>query len=226
MNKKVGEGLIFTISNYLWWFILGNFYFILLNLPLTILMFCLLTGVIINPTPWFVALCSVPMGPALTALLGAMGKLLREKDVNMTHEFFKIYRNSFKQSIFFWIIEVVALLAIYVDIQYILLAHQSIFVLFFYGLAFFILQAGMNALCIISRFHLKTSVIFKMSCGYTIGYFKIFIINSCLIMTAVGIFYIQPGLSTLLLMSIFCYVLMYNNNKILKDIEANLQCSN
>ncbi|MBU3144812.1 DUF624 domain-containing protein [Clostridium sp. CF012] len=219
MNKKLGEGLIFTISNYLWWFILGNFYFILLNLPMTILMFCLLTGIISSPTPWLVALCSIPMGPALTALLGAMGKLLREKDVNITHDFFKAYKNSFKQSIFLWTIEVVALLAIYVDIQYILLARQHIFVYFFYGLAFYILQVGMYALCIISRFYLKTSVIFRISCGYTLRHFKTPIMNLCLFITVGFIFYNQPALSILFLMSLFCYCLMYSNNKILNNIE-------
>jgi uncharacterized membrane protein YesL len=203
MNKKLGEGLLFTISNYLWWFILSNFYFILLNLPLTILIFCLLTGVIINPTPWFVALCCIPMGPALTALLGAMGKLVREKDVNITHDFFRIYKNSFKQSLFYWTMEIIALLAIYVDIQYTFLAGHKIMVYFFYGLALFILQAGINSLCIISRFYLKTSVIFKISCGYTIRHFKTSFMNLCLLVTAVGIFYKKPGFSIIFLMSVF-----------------------
>jgi uncharacterized membrane protein YesL len=223
-KKEFGEGLVFTISNYLWWFILGNFYFTLLNLPITILMFCLLTGIIINPAPWFVALCFIPMGPALTALLGTMGKLLRKKDVNITRDFFKTYKNSFKQCILFWTIEVAALVVIYVDIQYIL-ARQSIFIYFFYALTFFILQVGMYALCIVSRFYLKTSVILRISCAYTILHFKTSIINLCLLMTATYIFYKQPALSILFLMSLFCYCLMYNNSKILKSIEENLQAS-
>lgn len=226
MIKKLGEGLLFTISNYLWWFILSNFYFILLNLPLTILIFCLLTGVIINPTPWLVALCCIPMGPSLTALLGAMGKLVREKDVNITHDFFRIYKNSFKQSLFYGTMVIIALLAIYVDIQYTLLSGHKILVYFFYGLSLFILQAGINALCIISRFYLKTSVIFKVSCGYTIGYFKTSFINLCLLITAVGVFYKKPGFSIMFLISVFCFCLMYNNNIILKNIEEKLQTKN
>lgn len=224
-KKEFGEGLVFIISNYLWWFVLGNFYFTLLNLPLTILMFCLLTGIIINPAPWFVALCFIPMGPALTALLGAMGKLLRKKDVNITHDFFKTYKNSFKQSLLFWTLEVVALVVIYVDIQYVL-ARQTILVYFFYVLTFFILQLGLYALCIISRFYLKTSAILRISCAYTILHFKTSLMNLCILTIAGYIFYKQPALSILFLMSLFCYCLMYNNIKILKSIEENLQAPN
>jgi uncharacterized membrane protein YesL len=225
-KKQLGEGLIFTISNYLWWFILGNFYFTLLNLPLTILMFCLLTGIIVTPTHWVVALCCIPMGPALTALLGIMGKLLREKDINITRDFFKTYKNSFKQSILFWTIEVVALLLIYVDIQYVFLAHKIVFVYFFYVLIFLILQAGMYALCIISRFYLKTSEIFRVSFVYILLHFKTSIMNLWLLIIAAYIFYKQPALSIMFLMSLFCYGLMYSNNKILKSIEEDLQPEN
>jgi len=152
-KKEFGEGLVFTISNYLLWIFLGNFYFTLLNLPLTILMFCLLTGIIINPAPWFIALCCIPMGPALT---------------------------------------------------------------------FFILQTEMYSLCIISRFYLKMSAIFRISCAYTILYFKTSLMNLCILITTAYIFYMQPILSILFLMSLFCYCLMYNTNKILKNIEESL----
>lgn len=224
MNNKreFGEGLVFTISNYLWWFILANFYFTLLNLPIITLILCLLLGIIINPAPWFIALCFIPFGPALTALLGVMGKLLREKDVNITRDFIKNYKNSFKQSILFGTIEVVALQIIYVDIQYVLV-RQKIFVYFFYILIFFILQAGMYALCIISRFNLKTSTIFRISFVYTILHFKTSIMNLCALIITAYLFYKQPALSILPLMSVFSYCLMYSNKKILKNIEKNLQ---
>ena len=60
--------------------------------------------------PWFtsiIIICCIPIGPAATALLSVMGKLIREKDINITKDFFKAYKANFFQSLFFWTLEVV-----------------------------------------------------------------------------------------------------------------------
>ena len=40
-------------------------------------------------------LSSIPIGPALTALLSLMGKLTREGDIDVTKDFFEAYKVNF-----------------------------------------------------------------------------------------------------------------------------------
>lgn len=220
-KKEFGEGLIFTVSNHLWWWFLGNFYFALFNLPLVILIIGLATGIFEKPAAWFIGLCCLPIGPALSALISVMSKLVREKDISLTKDLFKAYKNNFKQSILFWGITVALLLIVYVDITYFLI-NQSKLVYFFYFLGILVLLIGFYALVIISRFYLKTSDIFKLSFTTPMLYFKTSLFNLFSLVATAYIFYKIPGFSLLFIISLFCYCVAIINNKLLNDIEEKL----
>lgn len=221
-RKEFGEGALFTISNYFWWFLAANFYFVILNLPIVLLLMGLRTGIIINPTIWFIALCCIPLGPSLTALLGVMGKLVREKDLNLTRDFFKAYKSSFKQSTLIWTIEVIIIALLFVDARYFLLIKSKlVFVIFI--LILFILLVVFYALSIISRFYLRTVDILKLCFTFSKLYLKTFLLNFMTLIAFGYIFFKIPVISILFLMSFYCYALMYNNSNILKTIEKKIQ---
>jgi len=115
MSKKreFGEGIIYTITNYLWWFLLGNFYFWLMNIPFVVIAFIMLVN---NDSSFnlILILSLMPMGPALTALLSVMGKVTRKEDVDLTKDFFYAYKVNFFESLFFSISGLIILTIVFV----------------------------------------------------------------------------------------------------------------
>jgi uncharacterized membrane protein YesL len=221
-NRQFGDGIMFTISNYIWWYFSSNFYFVLLNLPLVLLMVGLNTGVIINPNLWCVVLCCIPIGPSLTALLFVAGKLIREGDINLTRDFFKAYKNSFRQSIFFWSLQILVITILYIDKRFFFIRQNKIAYLFQFFI-FCIVLLGIYALSIISRFYLKTIDVLKLSITALIVYFKTSFFNLFIIIASAYIFYRQPIFCSIFLINLFCYSLMHSNKKVLEDIERKIQ---
>ena len=223
-NKDIKPNLIIILSYYVWWFFLGNIYFILLNIPLVFLIIGLGTGILEAPAIWFISLCCIPLGPSLAALMGSMGKLITDKDVSLTKQLFKTYKNSFKQSIIFWTIFSALLTLLYIDTSF-FAAGKTPLTYLFYVLIVFVLLLSLNSLSIISKFHLKTSQIIGIALSYSLTHFKVTLFNILTLLATYYIFISFTSYSVLFLSSIFCYCIMYNNQPILKDIEKRLQAA-
>ncbi|WP_234124855.1 DUF624 domain-containing protein [Clostridium hydrogenum] len=225
MNRKreFGEGLIFNISNYLFWFLLGNIYFWVMNIPyLFVALTMSLNGnVDVNV---ILILSLIPMGPALTALLGVMGKLTRDGDVNLTKDFFKAYKENLFDSLFFWTLGLLILFVIKVDM--VLIANNSH--LYFLNIVTKIISYICIALAfyvfpIISRFHLKKMSIVRLSFEYLIKKVYICIISFAVIYL-LGIISNKSFQVVMVLfsVSIVTYMIMYLQKGALKDIEDRL----
>lgn len=221
-NKDIRDNLIINISYYIWWFFLGNLYFLLFNIPLVVLILGLGTGILQSPAVWFIALCCLPLGPSLTALMGAMGKLVTNKDVSLTKELFKSYKNSFKQSLIIWTIISAILTLLYIDAAFFISTKNPLAYLI-YILIVFVLLLGLISLSIISRFYLKTSQIIGIAFSYSFTHFKVTLLNLVILLVTFYIFYSFTSYSVLFLSSIFCYCIVYNSRSILDDIEKRLQ---
>lgn len=221
-NKKdFFESYLFDIGNHIWYFLIANLYFILLNPLLLVLLLAVGTGAVSDVPISLIAISSLTLGPSLSALLSTMGKLVREKDVNLTSYFFKSYKNNFKQSILVNLILTLLFSIMYIDIKF-FLAKKSFMIYFFFVLTIFLVLASIYAFVIISRFYLKLSDIFKAALGYPIIYFKNSITTLCILIICDLIFYSIPGLALFFIPSLFCYLLMLNHNKMLIKIENNL----
>lgn len=221
MSKKreFGEGPIFTVTNYIWWFILGSFYFLLLNIPFTATL--MLLNHVQTGAPLLLFLSSIPLGPAATALFSAMGKLVREQDVDITKDFFKAYKKNFVQSLGMWIMELSLLFIMFYDIKF--FSKQLPALSFFFiipGLLIF--NTGLYAFPILSRFYMKTSNIIKLSIYHSIKNLKITILNLCTIILSAVIFLKVSNLLLLFTISLVFFIIMYYENNVLKEIEEKL----
>jgi len=229
MNKKneFGEGLIYTITNYIWWFLLGSFYFALTNI--LFIFVCFITNALGTSLFNLMTVISlIPTGPALVALFSVMGKLVRENDVNMTKDFFKAYRQNFSEALFYWILLLIILVIIYSDIIYINKNVQFMTFKFIIISAKFILitvacilvSVVFYILPIVSRFYFTKKDVIKISFYYALKKIHITILNwSCLIILS----YLSMKLSGPILLfffwSVFCYLIMFNEKSILADLE-------
>ncbi|MCJ7689533.1 MAG: DUF624 domain-containing protein [Clostridiaceae bacterium] len=222
-KREFGEGPIYTITNYIFWFFLGNLYFMLLNIPLFMAL-VVLSSSGSNPLPQgFIIvfiICCVPIGPAITALLSVMGKLIREKEINITKDFFKAYKTNFFQSLIFWTIELIIISILLFDTRFLVShSYSQILINVIYVIIAFIFLISLHAFPIMSRFYLNLKDIVKLSSYFTIRKFHITILN-CTSFIVVGfILYTVSTVAFIFMWSIVCYLIMFYEQKILIEIE-------
>lgn len=214
-KKEFHERALYKYTNYFYWFLMGNIYFALLNIPLLFLLFFSSPPQSLKPSILEVFLCCLPIGPAFTALLGVMGKLIREKHVNITRDFFRMYKMNFKQSSFLWIIELVVLTILYIDIKSVNNPFRILFIILFV----IVFLTGLYIFPIISRFHVKTKDVIIFSFIYLFKHFKATVFIMLSVIFSAIIFSAIPSMSILFIASLQCYCIMYFQNDILKNIE-------
>lgn len=229
-KREFGEGPISTITNYILCFLLSNFYFFLMNIPLVYITIVLLANGK-NPLPSgfgvIVLLCCIPIGPAATALCSTMGKLVREKDIVVTKTFFKAYKQSFLQSLFLWTLELIILVSAYLNLNYLAVNHYSkIITIFIYVIIIYVVNIGIYAFPIVSRFYLKSKDVLKFSIYYAFKKINTTILNIGTIVLAGYIILNVSNFISLFIISVACYIIMYNEQKVLVEIEETIQSSN
>lgn len=225
-KREFGEGIIFTISNYFWWFILANFYFWLLNTPLIIVVLSMAISGAYNINLIF-GLALLPLGPALTALFSVMGKVTREGDVNVTKDFFKAYKINFFDSLLFWSIEVAVILMLWTEIKFVNINENlyylgiipRLMLFLFVALTFYIFP-------ILSRFYLKKKDILRLSVLYLFK--KIYL--GIIFFTAIFMLWFtlsetSGALIVLFFVSLMAYFIMYLEKGMLQEIEEHIEAS-
>ncbi|MGK0465215.1 MAG: putative membrane protein YesL [Clostridium sp.] len=223
-KREFGEGPINTITNYVFWFFLGNLYFLLLNIPLFMAVLILFSNGSAPLPKGFIsiiAICCIPLGPSFTALLSVMGKLIREKDINITKDFFKAYKTNFTQSLFFGTLEIMLISILYVDIQFLASRnYPQILTSIIFIIICLIFLMSLHVFPVISRFYLSKKDVIKLSLYYTIRKFHITILN-CTSFLVVGFIFTQVTTFVFIFMwSIICYFIMVYEQKILIEIEG------
>jgi uncharacterized membrane protein YesL len=233
-KKEFGEGPIFTITNYIFWFMAGSFYFAICNI-LLILTFLAMT--VSDPQQattggadfsilTMLLISAIPAGPAITALLSAMGKLVREKDVNITRDYFRAYKENFKQSLFVWVLELAAIGILMIDLYFFSRQSYGTFIVpFIYAIGLIIIAMGLFAFPIISRFHMKTKDVIRLSFYYSIVKFKITFLNIAAIIIALFAASKFP-ITIIFVACAVCYLLMYYQKDLFKELENQFKDAN
>lgn len=222
-NNYFGEGIIFTISDYFIYFLKGSVYFWGLNIPLII--YLIISS--INPSlnsKLFLFIALIPIFPAGSALLSVMGKLFREKSVNITKEFFWSYKTNFVISIKIGLFQVSLLGIFYLEKMYISLNEGLQF--FEYLIEIFILiciMINFYLLSIISRFYVRFFDLYKLSIYYLIRSPYIGIVLLIMIYLLSIVTYKLSFILALFFTSILGYVVMSMMNNILTILESRIK---
>ncbi|MCB2352789.1 YesL family protein [Clostridium estertheticum] len=224
---EFGEGPFYTITNYIFWFLLGNLYFLLLNIPLVI-MFIILFSIGTNKIPQgftsILIVCCIPIAPAATALFSVMGKLIREKDVNITKDFFKAYKTNFIQSLFFGALEIMLLCILSIDIKYFIAsAYPKALTVSVFVIIVFVFSINLYVFPIISRFYLGWKDILKTAAYYTIRKFNVTLLCLSSFLIVGFVFFKVSTFILLFISSIVCYLIMYYQKNVLLEIENKLK---
>lgn len=222
-KKEFNDGTIVKIFNYVWWFLSANFYFWILNIPFIFVVLGMMTNTAVNVNMIIIAIfSSIPMGPALTALLSLMGKLTRDGYVDVKKDFFKAYKTNFKQSVFFWIIGMSIITLSWIELLYFKDNQELKQVGIIPSILILIcIVLGVYIFPLISRFYLKKKevLILAILCLFKKSYICIVSIATTCIL---WIIFIKIKLAIILLLffvSTICYLIMLLEKGMLQDIE-------
>lgn len=218
MSKSITDRPIYTMVKYLYFFFLTNFYFIMCNL-LFFIVFYLADLVFENILLFYITL--IPMGPSITAVLSSMGKLVREKDVNPTKDFFISYKKNFIPTMKYWLIQLTIIFILLIDILQ-SATDTSLFSIVYLILLIVCILIMIYAFPIISRFEVKIKNLFIISIYANFKYIKTTLLNASTIVAFGFIYFNFPSLSSLFTISLIGYFVMYNIQKPLILMEEEM----
>ncbi|KKI91547.1 hypothetical protein WQ54_14230 [Bacillus sp. SA1-12] len=220
-KKEFGQGILFIATNYIYWLLITNIYFILTN-SLFIFFFMTLKPSFSNIIVYFLAL--LPTGPAIAALCYSMEKLVRTKELSPTRDFFYGYRKNIKDTFSVWLPILIVYFILLVDLQYLRQSASETSQIL--SIVIFILTIVWTTLClnvliINSRYKFRVRDVWKLSVYYSFMKFKN-TFGNLLILFIVGFLTVMTtDFFIVFTASIIAFLMMLNMKEMLGDIEMN-----
>lgn len=207
-KREFGEGIFLSICQFIIKIFLFNCYFVFCNL--LILFYYVTYGFELTPQSKYIFLLTfIPLGPALTALYASMEKLRSEKDISSLY-YWRMYRLNFKQAIKAWLIMLAFIMIFYIDILYFKERSYGVFFIpFFQVLIALLVLSSFYVFPIISRFHLKTVDVYKLSLYFIFSFYKATLFFIALILLGSTIAMKFPAYTFPFIFSLFSYIVMF-----------------
>lgn len=220
-GKEYGQGKIYSFTNHIYWLALLNIYFVLCNIVF-LFIFLILEPTFSNIIFYFLAL--IPSGPAISALCFAIGKLVREKEIYPTKDFFNGYKLNFKDTMKLWLPMLLIIFILIVDLQYFHLEasviNQILSIVF---LVVLLLISGLSLyifpINVIYKF--RTRDIYKLSIYYSFKKKKITFGNIGIVIITLFLMYVISDFLIIFIASLVCFAFMLNSKEVMEEIKVN-----
>ncbi|WMM33137.1 YesL family protein [Shouchella clausii] len=218
-KKEYGQGILFTVTNYIYWFLLTNIYFILMN-SVFLFFFMTLQPSFSNILLYFLAL--IPSGPAIAAMCYSMEKLVRTKELSPTRDFFEGYKKNLKDTFSIWLPMLVICFILLVDFHYFRQSPSHISQIGSVILVVLLIMWTMvmlNVLVINARYKFRVRDLFRLSIYYgftkvkqTTGNLLILFIVGVITASTTNFFILFTG-------SVIVFLIVLNMKAVFADIE-------
>lgn len=205
--------------NYVFWFFCLNIFFLIFNLPLVLFFLFIGLESIFTYLPLFL-LALLPLMPSLTVLFYCMGKLIRDKDLDLFHDICKGLKLNFKQSSLIWSGELILILILVSNIRFFTLYKFNLFfTCIFIALSILLVSITPYIFVLISRFSIRSYDLIKNSLILAITRPILSITNILIILACFALFEITPGTTVLFVSSIFSFLIVFCNKQLLESME-------
>lgn len=220
MNENFNLKKLFSYCDYIFYFFSLNLFFLILNIPMVVfIMFVGISKASIY-LPLFL-LCLIPTGTSLTALLYCMGKLLRNKSLNVFKDFINGLKLNFKQSLFFWLSELILVFILYFNIKFFsTVSYNLILIGIFTFISILIAITTPYIYILISRFSMRNIDLLRTSLILTFTRPLMTVSNILICIVSLVLFEMIPGAMCLFIFSIFTFLLSYINKSLLSQLES------
>lgn len=219
MNENFNLKKLFDWFDYIFYFFSLNLFFLILNIP--IVWFIMFVGISKASTylPLFL-LCLIPTGTSLTAMLYCMGKLLRDKSLNVFTDFIKGIKLNLKQSLFFWLSELIIVFILYFNIKFFSTVNYNLILIgIFIFISILIATTTPYIYILMSRFSMKNIDLLKTSLILTFTRPLMTVSNILICLVSLLLFEMVPGAMCLFIFSIFTFLLSYINRALISQLE-------
>jgi|SRR5690625_160674 len=220
-KREFGEGLLSTFTNFVYWLMVLNVYFILTNIVF-LFFFLALEPSFSNIILYFLAL--IPTGPSISALYYSTAKLVKEKEISPTKDFFHGYKINVIDSLKLWLPALTVLFIIVVDLQYFYAKattfNQVLAGIFFVALVF-ILILLLYVFPINAQFKFRIRDIYRLSVYYVFKTMRVTTGNIAILFLTAFIMFVTSDFIILFLASLVCYILTLNNQAAMEDVKLN-----
>lgn len=218
-KKEFGDGILYTISNYIYLFIVLNFNFIFSNLPF-IIFIMFLKPVFENVILYFLGILF--LGPSFSALLSCIIKYIEKDEINPTKDYWYYYKSNYKDSLCFWVPFCFLLLILSIDIKYFQLSsfkYKMLFNFFFLFLmtALYVLIININIINV--KFKFRKIDVIRLGIYYSLYKFKTSICNIILLISAIIAMNVISNFLILFVSSLICYFIVKNTYPIIENIS-------
>ena len=218
MKRDFYDSPAYSITNYLISYIQVSFYLILFNiLPIIYLFLSILNPDIFGIALLFITL--IPTGPSIGALYSVVGRCLREKDMFFASQYFKYYKSNFKSCIKFWTIILILFFLLFFDYEFFSIDKSSGTYMIFMLLGIVLGLISLYAFPINSRFEIKLKDLFLTSIYYMIQNMPYTFLKVVILFLSYTLF---KKVSIFLILFVpvgLCFILMFYDNNMLKEIE-------
>ncbi|UFT98767.1 YesL family protein [Radiobacillus kanasensis] len=220
-GKEFGQGTLSVLTNYIYWLALVNVYFVVCNL---LFLFFFLTLIPSYSNIIVYCLTLIPTGPAIAALFYTLSKLIREKEISPTKDFFYGYKINFLDSLKVWVPMLVILSIIMMDIQY-LSADPTTRNQVISGIliVLFVLLGTLSiyVFSISSNFSFRVRDIYRLSMYYSFTRMKHTVGNIGIVLITLFLMFIVSDFLLLFIAGLVAYALALNNHAIMDDIKEH-----
>src|SRR5699024_12488123 len=144
-----------------------------------------------------------------TAVLSSMGKLVREKDLNPTKDFFIAYKTNFITTMKYWLIQLTVIFILLIDILQ-TATDTSLFSMIYLILLMVCILIMIYALPIIARFEVKIKNLFIISIYANFKYIKTTLLILSTIVTIGIIYFNLTSLSTQFIVVLIDFLYIIN----------------
>jgi uncharacterized membrane protein YesL len=220
-GKEFGRGILSVITNHIYWLGLINFYFVLCNIVFLFFFISLIPS-FSNMIVYFLAL--IPTGPALTALFYTLNKLMRDKEISPTKDFFYGYKMNFVETLKIWLPMLLVVFILVVDLQY-LNSNPETKNQVFAGIILVVLlligTISVYVFSIAANFKFRVRDIYRLSVYYSFYKIKATTGNIGIVIVTLFLMNVTSDFILLLLASLICYTLVLNTHTVMEDIRLN-----
>jgi uncharacterized membrane protein YesL len=218
-KKEFGQGILYIITNYIYWLLLTNIYFVVTN-SLFIFFFMTLKPSFSNILLYFLAL--LPTGPAIAAMCYSMEKLVRTKEISPTRDFFYGYKKNVKDTFSVWLPILVVYFILIVDLQYLRESTSDtsqIISIVIFILTLIWTMLCLNILTINARYKFRIRDVWKLSVYYSFTKFKQTFGNFLILFIVAFVTTVTTDFLIVFTSSIIAYLMMLNMKEMLTDLE-------
>lgn len=219
LNSDVQQNIFYRLIQYGYLFMVCNLYFSLLCVP--VLIYLVIFREYSNLFYWLVLVVfCIPIGPAFTASLSVMGKLVRSEHISITRDFFRSLKRNFVQSSIVFLLQAVTFSVLLIDIVYF---QQHTLFSFFAPMLYVVIVinviTGFYLYPFISYFCISTISVIKLSIWCVFMKIKITLPLLILVVVMFALILYFPLIILQLLIGPLCFGIMYMQNYLFEEIN-------